>query len=158
MTNEHWPQIVYESPRKIATVLLLSLPMAAVGFWLTKVRPDVALAGWSAFLIGALAMLACISKLLRIKKCFVQIDRQGFTLSNLRRQDRYPWSSVEAIEVSSMYGNPMLFYKLKCKAPERSSAAQLSEGMSGASGGLADHYTLSLTEILALMEEARKPS
>jgi hypothetical protein len=158
MTTEQWPQIVFESPRKIALVLLLSLPMTAMGWWLTQIRPDVALAGWSAFLMGALAMLACLAKLAQIKKCFVEIDTQGFTLSSLRSQTRFAWSSIETLEVSSMYGNPMLFYKLRADAPERSSAAQLSEGMSGASGGLADHYTLPLIEILALMEEARKSS
>jgi hypothetical protein len=145
------PAVLVRSRRKWLLVLGGCLAFVAIGLW---VRHDDPPWGWLG--VGFFGVGALIAALVLLPGAGgLQLDSDGFEITNLFRSYRCRWTEVSEFEVVRV---PPSLQKMVASDHARAedwAVARVNRSLVGRTGGLPDNYGLSHEDLAAIMNAWR---
>jgi len=149
MTDE---LVIKSSPKKGILVLILSIALVALSIWAIDEKPFLGWVGAVFFGLGVPASLM----MLRPNHMYLKLDSEGFDLVVGKRHNITRWGDVQRFEMGKMSGNKLIGIHYSPEYQAQRGARAVASSLAGIEAVIADHWALSLDEVLLTLEEYRQ--
>jgi hypothetical protein len=144
-------ELIYYASRTKALLLLIgSIALVAMGWWMKEEKP---LTGWLWVVFFGLCSIPVTLIMLLPGVMYLRLDPDGIEICSIGRKHKIRWQDVESFKIVSIRGAKMIAINFRASFTELKVARAVVGALSGMEGAIPNIYNVSLEELERVLNQ-----